>query len=108
MILWVDDIRYPPDPAYRWARSVNEAKQIILDFEKARDQGRMCGQPEIELIDLDHDAGMYYADGGDYIRLLDWLEKRGACYDIRIHSMNPVGVQNMRSIIRRNAWREVV
>lgn len=26
---------------------------------------------------------------------------------IRIHSMNPVGVQNMRAIIQRNGWTEV-
>ena len=49
----------------------------------------------IELIDLDHDAGDYVNDGGDYIKLLDWLEETGRNYPIRLHSMNPVGVANI-------------
>ena len=57
---------------------------------------------------MDHDAGDFRLDGGDYIKLLDWLEERGSCYPIRIHSMNPVGVENMRAIIRRNNWEEIV
>ena len=62
----------------------------------------------IELIDIDYDAGDYAKDGGDYIRLLDWLEETGRNYPIRIHSMNPVGVQNMRAIIQRNGWTEIL
>ena len=61
----------------------------------------------IDVIDLDHDAGDYAYDGGDYIKLLDWLEETERNYPIRIHSMNPVGVENMRRIIRRNGWTEV-
>ena len=64
-------------------------------------------QSTITLIDLDHDAGDYANDGGDYIRLLDWLEETGRNYPIRIHSMNPVGVQNMRAIIQKNSWQEI-
>ena len=60
-----------------------------------------------ELISIDHDAGDYACDGGDYIRFLDWLEETGRNYPIRIHSMNPVGVANMRRIIERNGWKEV-
>jgi len=56
---------------------------------------------------MDHDAGDYAIFGGDYIRLLDWLEETGRNYPIRIHSMNPVGVANMRRIIQRNNWKEV-
>ena len=61
----------------------------------------------IELLDLDHDAGDYAADGGDYIEILNWLEKTGRNYPIRLHSANPVGVENMRRIIKRNGWTEV-
>lgn len=42
-----------------------------------------------------------------YTRLLDWLEETGRSYPIRIHSMNPVGIENMRAIIKRNNWEEV-
>ena len=62
---------------------------------------------DIELIDIDHDAGDFACDGGDYIKLLDWLEETGRNYPIHIHSANPVGVQNMRRIIERNGWKEV-
>lgn len=62
---------------------------------------------KIELIDLDHDAGQYEQYGGDYIRILDWLEETGRDYPIRIHSMNPVGRENMRRIIEKNGWKEI-
>ena len=62
----------------------------------------------IEVIDLDHDAGDYADDGGDYIKILDYLEETERDYPIHIHSMNPVGVENMRRIIRRNEWTEVL
>ena len=107
MKLWVDDVREPPF-GYRWARSVYEAKTIIADSELML---RMSGgkpRYQIELIDIDHDAGDFAWDGGDYIKLLDWLEETNRNYPIRIHSMNPVGRENMRAIIRRNGWTEVI
>ena len=105
MKLWVDDIRPAPE-GYVWCRSVNAAKERILrysDFLDYDNQRTDC----IELINIDHDAGDFAFDGGDYIKLLDWLEENGYNYPIHIHSMNPVGVENMRRIIRRNKWREV-
>lgn len=62
---------------------------------------------KIDVIDIDHDAGDYYKDGGDFIKLLDWLEETHRNYPIHIHSMNPVGIQNMRRIIERNHWIEI-
>ena len=64
-------------------------------------------QEEIEVIDIDHDAGDYFCCGSDYIKLLDWLEETGRAYPIHIHSMKPVGVQNMRAIIQKNGWKEI-
>jgi hypothetical protein len=126
MKLWIDDVR-PAPKGYVWCKSVNEAKaEIVCDerqqrefYEKAPTRLRvhdlygyhkmleMCNRREIELIDLDHDAGDYTKDGGDYIKLLDWLEETGRNYPIRIHSQNPVGVANMRAIIERNGWKEI-
>ena len=105
--LWIDDVRPAPE-GYRWVKSVNEAKYSIKhnEFLYARDP-LYNDDCEIELIDIDHDAGDYVCDGGDYIKLLDWLEETGRSYPIRIHSMNPVGVANMRAIIERNDWTEV-
>ena len=126
MKLWIDDVRPAPE-GYIWCKSVRIAQHWIEQAEyeqqyfydnamsclKDMDQHgyysfmRMLNRREISLIDIDHDAGDYASDGGDYIRLLDWLEETGRNYPIRIHSANPVGVQNMRRIIERNGWREV-
>lgn len=126
MILWVDDVREPPnDQEYRWVFSVHQAQQRILMYERQRHTleviddvyHQVCGEHSslseliktytIEYIDIDHDAGEYASNGGDYIRLLDWLEETGRSYPIRIHSQNPVGVENMRRIIRKNNWTEI-
>ena len=131
MKLWVDDVRpAPKGEGYIWCKSVYDAIRCIWTFERALftlqweyDTADMpimsslkmrkeCLEEEIakhriELIDIDHDAGDYAKDGGDYIKLLDWLEETGRNYPIRIHSQNPVGVENMRRIIERNNWKEI-
>ena len=129
MKLWVDDMRVAPQ-GYTWLKSVNAAKDWIADVEEILDELRsnltiryyyheerqqhkineiqsQIEEMTITLIDIDHDAGDYAKDGGDYIKLLDWLEETGRNYPIRIHSQNPVGVQNMRAIIQKNGWRQV-
>lgn len=128
MKLWIDDVRPAPE-GYVWCKSVNEAKHMIgsvdpiyfnenavclggIIYRNSNDE-IVCDYSQtmhltgIELIDIDHDAGEYASDGGDYIRLLDWLEETGRNYPIRIHSANPVGIANMRRIIQRNGWKEV-
>lgn len=124
MKLWIDDVRPAPE-GYDWLCSVNEAKQTILYYEKMLEYIKklieiyedLSGDTshcrhwleeyQIELIDIDHDAGDYAFDGGDFIKLLDWMEFTNRNYPIHIHSMNPVGVENMRRIIQRNGWTEV-
>ena len=98
MKLWIDDVRPAPE-GYVWITNVHSAKYHIEVADSLEET--------IELIDIDHDAGNYAQYGGDYIKLLDWLEETGRNYPIRIHSMNPVGVANMRAIIERNGWEEV-
>lgn len=105
MKLWIDDIR-PAPAGYTWTRSVNGAIEIITTQEKFYKYNPF-GDESIEVIDIDHDAGIYACNGGDYIKLLDWLEETGRNYPIHIHSMNPVGIENMRRIIERNNWKEV-
>ena len=106
--LWLDDVRPAPE-GYVWCKSVNMAKDRIEYFELCADDDNpfVTEIYFIELIDIDHDAGEYVNDGGDYIKLLDWLEETGRNYPIRIHSMNPVGCANMRRIIERNGWKEI-
>ena len=117
MKIWVDDVRPAPD-GYVWVKSVNEAELLIVSKKSyenminsfdggLRKLFEFDNDTHIELIDIDHDAGEYASDGGDYIKLLDWLEEKGYNIPIHIHSMNPVGVANMRRIIQRNGWIEV-
>lgn len=87
-----------------WARSVNEAITAIKTYER-----NFAGSDTI-FISLDHDAGDLAEDGGDYIYILDWLEQAGIVdtgYFFHLHTMNPVGKENMERIIRKNGWRLV-
>lgn len=103
MKIWVDDIRIAPD-GYIWCKSTNEALCLIVDNIN-----------DIELLDLDHDMGDTF--GGDAIIILKELERksyRDHSFKIavekilfRLHSANPVGVENMRAILNANNWKEV-
>ena len=109
MKLWIDDCR-PAPPGYVWAKSVNEAKRKISAetmIYANHWMDHISDTDIISIIDIDHDAGDYASDGGDYIKLLDWFEETGQNYPIHIHSQNPVGVENMRKIIERNGWKEI-
>ena len=99
MKIWIDDCRPAPE-GYKWVKTVNEAKIWCCQHI---DPHKIL---HIEEFNLDHDAG-------DYIELLNWLETKQNCYNwiinstFKIHSMNPVGVQNMRTIIQHNGWKEI-
>ena len=101
MKLWIDDVRPAPE-GYVWCKSVNEAKRYITWFENFYTNPN---NDVIEVVDIDHDAGEFGPP--DFIKVLDWLEETGRNYPIHIHSMNVVGVENMRRIIQRNGWKEV-
>ena len=112
MRLWINSTR-PAPIGYIWCKSVNEAIERIEDSEirvgMLDHNNPLCEEYikelSIELIDLDHDAGKFGPP--DYIKVLDWLEETERNYPIRIHSMNVVGVENIRRIIQRNGWTEV-
>ena len=91
----------PAPTGYIWIKSVNYAIQYILYVEDNQDWMK----DPITEISLDHDAGDYGPP--DYIKILDWLEETSRSYPIHIHSMNPVGVANMRAIIEHNGWTEI-
>lgn len=92
MKIYLDDIRLAPKD-FVLVHSVNEAITLI---QKAEQKGE-C----IELIDCDHDLGDYFSDGGDGIKLLDWLCERQTYYPIALHTANPVGRENMLRLIKR-------
>lgn len=90
--IWVDDLRPVPE-GYLGAKSVNQAIALIEAAER--------DHVKIEVIDLDHDLGDFASDGGDAIKLLDYLAENEKFYPIEIHTMNPVGRANMVRLIRR-------
>ena len=122
MKIWVDDIRPAPDDSWVCCGSVTE---FICIWCNQWDVG-----DKVELISLDHDAGDSNKDGGDFIQILNWLEENyneqvwyyekykddfnleiaRTIKDLKfhLHSANPVGVANMRRIIERNGWTEVM
>ena len=102
MKLWIDDIRRPPSDEWIWVQSTHQAiSTIFYHYRRQYKENTL-------LISLDHDAGEFAKYGGDYIEVLKWLEQEDIVddsYSFHIHSMNPVGVQNMKNIIQHNNWR---
>ena len=92
MKIWVDDLR-PVPSGYVGTKSVNETIDLIEKLENVGEN--------IELLDLDHDLGDYVTQGGDAIRILDYLAERGTFYPVVIHTANPVGRANMERMIQR-------
>ena len=106
MKIWLDDVRPAPN-GYVLCKSVNEAKRTILEAEdEVKFAINQCLSNRImdwtiEVIDCDHDLGDYAYDGGDGIKLLDWLAETKRFYPIELHTMNPVGRENMQRLIDR-------
>lgn len=76
--IWLDDMREAPS-GYVHCHSVNEVKSKIALCEK--------DNVKIAVIDCDHDLGDYAADGGDGIKLIDWLAERETFYSVRLHDI---------------------
>jgi len=105
MKLWVDDVR-PAPPGYQRVKSVDAALWYLRNHNRINSVTYSFFR--IELIDLDHDAGDYASKGGDYIEILKWMERHNVNdIPIRLHTMNPVGRENMRRIIEANKWKEI-
>lgn len=98
MKIWLDDLR-PAPWGYESARSVNEAKTLIREAER--------NGIEIEVLDLDHDLGDFANQGGDAIKLLDWLVERETFYPVEIHTANPVGRACWRGTGERSTGRKL-
>ena len=107
--IWVDDERKMPDDYDYQSFTVDNAIALIKNAYHFNDT--------LE-VSLDHDAGDYVCDGGDYINILEYLEEN--CFvdstwsdyvrdniTFNLHTANPVGRENMRRIIQKNGWREV-
>lgn len=98
--IWVDDERPAPEGYDFVAKSVCEAMMALTMAVYTQTNNERI------LLDLDHDAGEYRRYGGDYITILNFLEyidQKIEGYDqilVHLHSANPVGVKNMRAVIK--------
>ncbi len=95
--IWLDDddARKQPEFNHIHFHSVNETKSFIESHDG------------VYVLDLDHDLGEYSYDGGDAIKLILWLLENDYQnnnlykFHFQIHTMNPVGRQNMQALIDR-------
>ena len=110
IVLWIDDVRDPAEnlPNHYanerviWCKSVHEAIKAYTLW------GNDLNDKDVRLVDIyiDHDAGDYAKDGGDFIKFLDWMEVHYPQDFTKLRwyliSMNPVGIQNTLAVLRRN------
>ena len=107
LYLWIDDIRKCPNDDWNSFKTVNDTINFIRRKYKE-------GHTNFYL-DLDHDASELYTPyGGDYINILKNLEtyiNTGKMRYLKItchfHSLNPVGIMNMKAICEKNGWEVV-
>ncbi len=91
--LWVDDIRPIPDTS--WIRATNywEAIKVLTN-----------NWDKLAVVSLDHDISSF-RDGREYTGydVLCQIERKVGFthpeFEIRVHSMNPVGADRMRKLI---------
>ena len=95
--IYLDDVREVPE-GFIGTKSVNETIGLIEWLES---EGVV-----ITLLDLDHDLGEYANDGGDGIKLLDYLVENGKFYHVNLHTFNWVARGNMQRMLDRFWPRE--
>ena len=118
MKLWLDDLRPAPE-GYRHVYFVEEAISEIMRYEREQDwamreytlghwdyeqTAKYYNTFTITEISCDNDLGEGNAEG---YKLLDWLEKTGRNYPIRMHTKSHMVAEEMRKIIKHNNWKEV-
>lgn len=91
-ILWLDDERQPYAPWFKgtihWCRTVEEAIQVLRTMP-------------IDIVSLDHDLGQEKT-GYDLVK---WMEEQDVWpYCVRIHTMNPVGRENIARALTANGY----
>ena len=103
MKLWLDDARLPPPSYSHWARTADECIKFLKE-------GR-CKH-----VSLDHDLAFEHYVGNKPAKdackektgmaVVDWMIENNVWpREVRIHTMNPVGRENMRRACLNHAPR---
>lgn len=103
--IWIDDIRPAPE-GYIWCQTYSSAVNCILVHS--------LGDNKINIIDFDHDLGDEAFDGfGDRIERTGYdvakfiVVNQISINGFHIHSMNPVGVKNIRELLIHYGYKEI-
>ena len=100
MFIWIDDLRRPPSTydSQRtvWAKTYRGAVALLETF---------CNRENLRVIlDLDHDLGQAKS-GYDVCKYV--VENHLPLAGFRIHSMNPVGRDNMIQLMTHYGYKLV-
>ena len=103
MRLWffLDDERYPI-----YKEDCDDQIVIVRSYQTMIEWINFCakkGRPFY--IDFDHDLGQSKT-GYDVAKYI--LEHHFPLYGFKIHSMNPVGAQNIRQLLSHYGYKEIV
>ena len=91
--IYIDDMRQPLIPDALWVKSYDEAIAALT----------IINMPITLTIDFDHDLGEEKT-GYDFAK---WLIEQSYIGKFRIHSMNPVGTNNIRQLLKHYGWTEI-
>ena len=91
--IYIDDMRQPLIPDAIWVKSYDEAITALATIPYS---------PSL-VIDFDHDLG----EGKTGYDIAKWLIEYNYFGKFRIHSMNPVGANNIRQLLKHYGWTEI-
>ena len=90
--LWLDDVRRPPSGNWTWARSVDEAVEILMT------------ETVVE-ASLDNDLHPFEHDG---LEVVEWMvEKRVFPRLVRVHTDNRFASTKMCGLLERCGYRSI-
>jgi len=91
--IYIDDMRQPLIPGAIWVKSYDEAIAAL----------KTIPYTPFLVIDFDHDLGEEKT-GYDIAK---WLVEYNYFGKFRIHSMNLVGANNIRQLLKHYGWTEI-
>lgn len=99
--IYIDDMRQPLIPGALWVKSYDEA---IAALKAIQSTSEITLMPFSLVVDFDHDLG---EDKTGY-DIAKWLiEEYHYTASFRIHSMNSVGANNIRQLLKHYGWTEI-
>lgn len=99
LFIYLDDIRDMP-----WQYTLHVDKAIVCRNYNAAvaTVKKYLSSFDNLIVDLDHDLG-YDSTGYDFCK---YLVENGITGKFHIHSMNPIGAENMRQLLSHYGWTE--